>query len=169
MLRNKIILAGLALAALAVTLAVGIHRTERAPDVALTLIEEGPMALSELYDGRPALVVFWATDCRQCLLEVPALVQLYEEYHPRGLDLVAVAMAHDPPNRVWNFKRDNALPYRVSLDIDRAIASAFGGIDSTPTMLLIDGDGSIVFRHSGKLRRQALETLIRDLLESGQV
>lgn len=164
--RAKTTAVALALAALSVLLLTPGFRSERAPEVALTLVNEDPAVLSDLHDGQPLLVVFWATDCAQCVREVPTLVELYDRYHGRGLNLVAVAMAHDPPSRVWDFMRDNTIPYRVSLDLDRRVASAFGGVDVTPTLFLIDGMGTIVLRHTGKLQRQRLEASIRGLLPS---
>ena len=136
----------------------------RAPDVALTLINEEPVTLGELRRDQPTLVLFWATDCKPCVEEVPILIRLHRDYHPRGLNMVAVAMAHDPPAKVWQFVQDKALPYSVSLDIDRSIADAFGGVDVIPVLFLLDGSGSIVYSHQGTLPLQTLEALIKELI-----
>lgn len=136
----------------------------RVPDVALTLINEEPTTLGELRRDQPTLVLFWATDCKPCVEEVPLLVRLYREYHPRGLNMLAVAMAHDPPARVWQFMQDRALPYHVSLDLDSRIANAFGGVDAIPVLFLLNADGGIVYSHHGTLPLETLETLIRELI-----
>ena len=53
--------------------------------------------------GKPVLVSFWASTCPRCLDEIPHLIELYEELAPRGFEIIAIAMAYDPPNRVIAF------------------------------------------------------------------
>ncbi|GIK34193.1 MAG: hypothetical protein BroJett010_07520 [Gammaproteobacteria bacterium] len=42
--------------------------------------------------GQVVLVNFWATWCRACLKEIPALLDLERQYHDRGFRLVAVSL-----------------------------------------------------------------------------
>lgn len=156
---------GIILAGVVTYFSIGFE-LKQAPDVSLTIINEDPTSLGELHSDQPALVVFWATDCIPCVKEVPILVQLHKRYHREGLNIVAVAMAHDPPNKVWDFMRDKALPYKVALDMDGKVANAFGGISAIPTLFLINGNGDIVFNHIGKLETPTLETLIQELVET---
>lgn len=164
--KKEIALIGTILVGVIAYFGLSYNQLKQAPDVSLALINEDPTSLSDLHVDQPVLVVFWATDCVPCLKEVPMLIRLYKRYHPEGLNIVAVAMAHDPPNKVWNFVRDKALPYKVALDMDNKIAMAFGGVSSIPTLFLINGNGDIVFDHIGKLKTQALETLIQELVET---
>jgi len=70
--------------------------TGAAPEVTFTTITGKQVALRE-WRGKPAIVTFWATDCPTCMLEIPHLIDLYRQFHPQGLEMVAVAMAYDPP------------------------------------------------------------------------
>jgi thiol-disulfide isomerase/thioredoxin len=49
-------------------------------------------AALEARQGRVVLVNFWATWCRPCLKELPALLALEQEYAPRGFELLAVSL-----------------------------------------------------------------------------
>ena len=109
--------------------------------------------------GRPALINFWASDCPSCLEEMPHLAGLHHRFSDDGLALVGVAMAYDPPNRVLELAERRRLPYPIALDLDGALALAFGNVSVIPTTFLIAPDGNIVRRYVGlpdmaQLRRE---------------
>ena len=129
-----------------------------APDVTFTTLEGEKLNMGELR-GRPVLVTFWATTCPGCLKEMPHLVELYEELGNAGFELIGVAMSYDPPNRVLELTAERQLPYPIALDLDGALAAAFGNVMLTPTSFLIGPDGRII-KHKiggmdvGKLKQQ---------------
>lgn len=139
------------------------HEPQHAPEVTFSIIDGSKIDLGEL-QGQPVLVQFWATTCRVCRHEIPELIALYRDLHPRGLAMVAVAMPYDPPNRVLDLARKTPLPYPVALDIDGAATGAFGNVRLTPTTFLIAPDGRIVLHSSGRLDfgkfRQRIEKML---------
>lgn len=137
-----------------------------APDVALTTLSGEQLRLSELR-GQPVLVTFWATDCPGCRKEMPHLVDLYEELHPKGFELIAIAMAYDPPNRVLEMQRRRELPYRIVLDLEGEAARAFDDVRLTPTSFLIAPDGRIVQHTLGEMNMAEVEQIIRGMLTTG--
>jgi peroxiredoxin len=66
------------------------------------------------------VVPFWATNCSICVEEMPDLGQTYRQYHARGFELIAVAVAYDAPDEVENFTRIKGLPFPGLLDTGRA-------------------------------------------------
>ena len=77
---------------------------ETRPDISLMTIDGEELQLASL-QGQPLLVTFWATTCPGCVREIPHLIELYEELAPRGLEIIAVAMDYDPPNRVLAMRK----------------------------------------------------------------
>lgn len=71
--------------------------------------------------GKPLIITFWATSCPSCVKEIPHLIALYEQYHPQGIEIIAIAMTYDPPNRVVSMTQEKKLPYHVVLDIKGGI------------------------------------------------
>ena len=134
-----------------------------APDVTFTTLKGEQLDLAGLR-GRPVLVTFWATTCPGCLKEMPHLVELYEELGDAGFELVGVAMSYDPPNRVVELTAERQLPYPIALDIDGALATAFGDVMLTPTSFLINPEGRIVRHRIGELDVAELRQQIEDLL-----
>jgi peroxiredoxin len=135
----------------------------RAPDITLKTIDGEVIDLAALR-GQPVLVSFWATTCAVCIMELPQLIALYHELAPKGLQIVAVAMAYDPPNRVVAMRKVRRIPYPVALDIDASVARAFGDIRVTPTTFLIAPDGRVVTHTTGEMdlakTRQKILTML---------
>jgi peroxiredoxin len=123
-------------------------RSHDAPETTFSTITGKKIALHELR-GKPVIVTFWATDCASCIKEIPHLVELYRQYHDKGLEIIAVAMAYDPPNHVLEFTKTEQLPYHVALDMQTENAHAFGDVSLTPTTFLIAPDGQIALQKTG--------------------
>ncbi len=120
------------------------------PDITVKTLDGRTLALAELR-GRPLLVTFWATSCPSCIKEIPDLMALHKALNPEGLEILAIAMAYDPPNRVLELTRHRGLPYTVALDLDGAAARAFGNVRLTPSTFLIDPQGHIARKQIGLL------------------
>lgn len=136
---------------------------KRAPDVALRTLDGDEIKLAELR-GKPVLVTFWATSCPGCVKEIPHLIELYQEFGPRGLQLVAVAMSYDPPDHVLAMRDTRQIPYPIALDIKGEAARAFGDVRLTPTSFLIAPDGRIVRQKIGEMEMADVRAQIRAML-----
>lgn len=134
-----------------------------APEVTLKTIDGRTLSLARLR-GQPVLVSFWATSCASCVEEIPDLKALYRTLAPQGLEIVAVAMPYDPPNRVLEMRRRLQIPWPVALDLDGSVMHAFGDVAATPASFLIDAQGRIVARHLGRHDMAQLRQQIGQLL-----
>lgn len=134
-----------------------------APSVSFPLVDGRLLSLTALR-GRPVLITFWATSCRTCVEKIPALSELYRQLAPRGLEIIAVAMAYDPPNRVLQLSQALRIPYPVALDVDGSRARVFDEVSLTPTTLLIDPDGRIVSYKVGEFDLSTLRQRLEPML-----
>jgi thiol-disulfide isomerase/thioredoxin len=123
-------------------------RSDVVPGTTFSTITGKKITLHELR-GKPVIVTFWATSCASCIKEIPHLIALYQQYHDKGLEIIAVAMAYDPPNHVLDMSKSLQLPYHVALDMQSENAHAFGDVSLTPTTFLIAPDGSIALHKTG--------------------
>ena len=119
-------------------------------DTEFHLLDGRKLALKELR-GRPVLVAFWATNCKPCIEELPDLIKLYNELHPKGFELIAVAMPYDPPLNVQTFVKKQHVPYPVALDVEGKIVRAFDGVPYVPMAFILDTNGKIAYQQAGKL------------------
>ena len=88
--------------------------------------------------GKVVVVNFWATTCSTCKKEMPKMVEMYQQYNPKGVEYVAVAMQYDDPKVVKNYTTEKQLPFQTVWDSDGKLATAFGDIIGTPTTYIID-------------------------------
>ena len=103
----------------------------------------GKEITSKDLEGKITLINFWATDCPGCINEMPGLIETYEQYNDKGLEIIAVAMHYDPPSRVISYSKNNKLPFPVVLDSNKEIMGKFNNIKLTPTTVILDQDGYV--------------------------
>ncbi|MDD5214408.1 MAG: TlpA disulfide reductase family protein [Methylococcales bacterium] len=115
--------------------------------------------------GKPVLVTFWATDCDNCLKEIPLFIDLHERYHAQGLDILGVSMYYEQPNLVVEFNKVRPLPYLLTLDIEAKFSKTFGNVTVTPTTFLLDAKGEIVWQKVGLIDETELTTQIEKSLK----
>lgn len=136
---------------------------EAAPVFSYTLLD-GAKATSSALRGRVVVVNFWATSCATCIKDMPSLVALHRRFQGRGLETLAVAMSHDAPARVSHYAQSRQLPFGVVIDNTGAIATAFWGVQQTPTTYLIDKRGAVARRYVGEPDFEAMQALVEKLL-----
>lgn len=97
--------------------------------------------------GQVVLVNFWATWCKPCEEEMPAMQMLYEALHSRGFELVAISV-DESAAPVEEFRDRMALDFPIALDPDQAISRAYQTM-GFPESILIDADGRVIERYVG--------------------
>ena len=102
--------------------------------------------------GKYVLVKFTATWCGPCKGEIPGMLEAYKQYHDKGLEIVSVYIWEQEPNAVATVKRtieQEKLPWII---ISESLTDKSGqhpqgesfGIQSVPTMLLVDKEGKVL-------------------------
>lgn len=125
---------------------------------------DGRTLTLEQLRGKPVLVTFWATTCSSCIEEIPHLTALYRELNPKGLEIIGVAMAYDPPEQVRTLAKQRQIPYPIVLDQQARIAEAFDQVRLTPTTVLISPEGRIAQYQLGLLDIPKLRGAIKKML-----
>lgn len=149
------------LASLALLSACG--REPAAPAFDYTLLD-GSRHNSAALRGQVLLLNFWATSCAVCVKDMPQLAATHRQFAAQGLQTLAVAMQYDAPALVADFAEKRQLPFGVVIDNTGAVARAFGEVKATPTTLLVNRAGRIVWRHEGEPSFAQLRSRIATLL-----
>ena len=117
--------------------------------------------------GRVTLVHFWTFDCVNCRNVLPDLRYLENKYHD-GLSVIGVHtpkfdyQRHSEP--VLKAVNRNHIRHPVANDPDYLLWQAYG-VDSWPTLAVIDAQGQLAALLPGEGRRQEADTLIAHLLD----
>lgn len=144
---------------LVVALWLSSHQLADAKPVNFTTIEGKQLALQDFH-GQWVLINFWATDCPSCTGEMPDLIQTWQEFHQKGLTVIAVAMPYDDPAQIKQYVAKNRLPFHIVHDQNGLLSKQFDQVRVTPTSFLIDGEGRIVQTIVGVIDFKSLKTKI---------
>jgi peroxiredoxin len=112
-----------------------------APDWALSGLDGKPVRLSDFRGKKGVLLVFFATWCPYCMEEVPSLIAFQNKYKDAKVELIAVDIGQ-PANVVKSFAEARKVNYRLVLDMDEKVATAYG-VTGIPTNIAIDAAGTI--------------------------
>jgi len=101
-------------------------------------------------DGKPLVITFWATWCKPCLMELNTIHDLYEKWEKEtGVKIIAVSVDDSrTARRVPSLVKSRGWKYEVYTDENGDFRRAMN-VDSPPYVFLLDGEGKIVYEHSG--------------------
>jgi peroxiredoxin len=116
----------------------GYSRSTVPPDFGLRTPDGQLVSLAGLR-GKVVVLNFWATWCRECLTEMPALETLHRRFATRGLAIVGVD-SREGATRVQRYAKEHGLTFPLLLDLDGAVTANYGVV-ALPTTLLIGRDG----------------------------
>lgn len=117
-------------------------------------------------DKDVTLLVFWATWCRPCLMEVPTLVKLHDKYRDRNFRVVSINVDDPEGQKVKAIAKEFGITYPILIG-NEDVMKQFGGVQALPTSFLIDREGHIRERLQGLYPEERLEGLVAAAVTGG--
>ncbi len=111
-----------------------------AEDFRLVDLEGKQQSLSQ-YRGKIVLVNFWATWCKPCTTEMPAMQTAYDQLRDKGFVVLAVNELEDEA-KVREHITQYGHTFPVLLDRDNKVANQFG-VFGLPVSVFIDETGVV--------------------------
>lgn len=115
----------------------------------LKTVDNKRFEIKEHLNKGPIVVAFWATWCKPCRKELPAIKEVYEKHKDDGLTILAISI--DSPrslSKVKNFVKKSKLPYEFLVDPNGEQSTKLQ-VKDIPYTLLADNTGKIVYTHRG--------------------
>lgn len=119
---------------------------KNAPDFSIEDINGKTHKLSD-YLGRNVVVVFWATWCPACNLEIPHLIELRKTLPDDKLEILTIS--NEESEHLKNFAALKGINYTVASLGDNLLPEPFAKVTSIPTTFFIDPNGKIQFAAIG--------------------
>lgn len=135
-----------------------------APDFKLYDLNGNLYQLSD-YKDKAVVINVWASWCKPCQAEMPALQNIYERYKTDNVIFLAVNNTRqDSLSEVTNFVNNYNLTFPILLDYEGSVSTAFQ-IQAFPTTFFINPGGIIQeIIIGGPMSETLLEIRIKEII-----
>lgn len=130
------------------------------PEFSLPDLEDKQRNISE-WDGKIRLVNFWATWCPPCVREMPAFVEMQEQYADK--DFVVIGIAIDYKDAVIDFVDSIGVNYPIvygemgALELTSLYGNRLGVL---PYSVFIGKDNKIISTHNGEITAETIKNVL---------
>jgi len=128
-----------------------------APNFTLTDITGKDHRLSD-YRGRSVMLIFWATWCQPCIIEIPHLIALRNIISKDKLAMLAIS--NEQPERVKTFVSERKLNYTVLLN-PQNMPEPYSYVNAIPSSFFIDPNGRIKLATTGLLSLPEIKAILQ--------
>jgi peroxiredoxin len=133
-------------------------------DFSLSDVNGKQRYLSE-WRGKVIVINFWATWCPPCREEIPAFVELQQQYSEQGLQFIGIALQQAEEIRDFIVEFNVNYPNLVGGgDVIKVSKKLGNDIGALPYTVIIDRNGKIAFTRRGPLSKSEAESVIKALL-----
>ena len=134
-----------------------------APEIAMPTLKGDIVKLSDM-KGKYVVVDFWASWCGDCRRETPAMVELYKEYNPKGVEFLGVSFDTDAEKMTAAVEKYQ-IPWTQVSELKKWKETE---IDKTyqlkwiPSFYIIDPEGKVAaFGVTAEAVKEALANLVK--------
>ncbi len=122
---------------------------DRVPNLRLKMLNGKHAKLHDFLKDGPMIIDFWATWCEPCKKQMRYLDLFHHHFKELGFKVLTVNT--DTPksmSKVKPYVRTKGFEFLVAVDPNSQIKKKLK-IQQMPTTIIIDQDGSVVYRHKG--------------------
>ncbi|MBI4297256.1 MAG: redoxin domain-containing protein [Chloroflexi bacterium] len=134
-----------------------------APDFTLPDLDGNSVSLSD-FRGKVVLVNFWGTWCPPCRAEMPDILEIYQEYKGRGLEIIGVDAPPDTEEDVRTFITRGGFNWVFVMDKRWEVARLYS-LGAFPTTFFIDEEGIIRQVRVGAMNTKELRERLSRLIK----
>ena len=115
-------------------------------DFTLKTIDGEEVSLKDYRGEKIVHLVFWATWCPHCLMEMPKVGKLYQEFQNKQYEVLAVDVGiNESIKRIRKIQKKYNIPSKILID-DKGVATKLFKIIGVPCHIIVGKDGTILDR-----------------------
>jgi len=112
-------------------------------DFSLSTIDGEKVCLKDYRGKKMVHLLFWATWCPKCLLEMPKIKKLHDAIGERPYEILTVNVGYnDSPERIRKIKERYQIPCKILFDNGGKVSQGCG-VMYVPRHIIIDKDGRV--------------------------
>jgi len=123
-----------------------LDQGDTAPAWSATTFDGRDVRFPELQEGKPTVVVFWATWCSYCKAFMPYLKSIQSDYGSDRINIVTINAKEDGTGNPAQYVDNLDFPMIAVRDGD-AIADAYD-IEYIPGLMIVGADGVVAYRRA---------------------
>lgn len=116
-----------------------VRTGSNAPDFSYATFNGDAVSLKGMR-GKYVLLDFWETWCGYCILALPKITAMYNQYHSKGLEIIGLTTENE--KQVARIIAANQLPY-IHAIADKSVLKNYT-VSGRPAYVLIDKEGKII-------------------------
>jgi thiol-disulfide isomerase/thioredoxin len=127
-----------------------------------------PASLGQ-WSGKVRVINFWATWCPPCREEMPEFSRVQLQLADKGVQFVGIGI--DTPDNIINFQKATPVSYPLlmgSYETLKLTVELGNTSSALPFTVILDRQGNIAHRKTGKLSEAELERLLTPLYSAHQ-
>ncbi len=134
-----------------------------APDLKLIGREKETVTIHEI-ESEYTVLFFWDPECGHCKKSIPAVIEFYNEYHSKGVEILGICTKlNEAADKCWDMIDEKGMDIWLNAN-DPYLRSRFKQIYNvrvTPQIFILDADKKIVMK---KIGAEQLSTVMEHLL-----
>lgn len=123
-------------------------------DFELTRLDGSAILFSRMVSNpsstKVVLINFWATWCEACVEEMPSIVQLWNHYKDKGLQIASVNLDETPGQAVEKAAKKFSMEFPIYRDPEGKLADLFD-VRAIPYTLIVESKRKILFVKHGEI------------------
>lgn len=146
---------------------------QAAPDFSAETYEGHKIRLRD-YNGKYVLLDFWASWCGPCRRSNKKLINLYQAYHPKGLEIISISLDEEKDSWKTAIMDDSTFLWSQVLGASDFMKTRNGEINSNdiiekfavfaiPFQILLDKDQKIIFKNEDDDNIDKLEKKLSEI------
>lgn len=124
------------------------QKQEKIADLDLLEPNGSSRKLSSFHD-KILMVNFWATWCEACMIEMPSIVALREQYKERGFEVISINVDENPTAVLSKTISKYGMKFPIFIDPQGTLANLFN-LQAIPLTLLLDANRKVLLSIDGE-------------------